>query len=134
MEAGTTLSASFGVDSKGNQIVSGSYVNDKNVTINLSVDKSNDNILGYEIYRNGKPCGFIERDKASADTVYTDVVDNMNNRVVTYSAVAYDYNLNPTNTVELGTVKVRHDGGVAKSSTILTTNTISVDEGHNDIH
>lgn len=58
----------------------------------------------------------------------------MNNRVVTYSAVAYDYNLNPTNTVELGTVKVRHDGGVAKSSTILTTNTISVDEGHNDIH
>ena len=51
MEAGTTLSASFGVDSKGNQIVSGSYVNDKNVTINLSVDKSNDNILGYEIYR-----------------------------------------------------------------------------------
>lgn len=134
MEAGTTLSASFSVDSKGNQIVSGSYVNDKNVTINLSVDKSNDNILGYEIYRNGKPCGFIERDKASADTVYTDVVDNMNNRVVTYSAVAYDYNLNPTNTVELGTVKVRHDGGVAKSSTILTTNTISVDEGHNDIH
>ena len=62
---------------------SGSYVNDKNVTINLSVDKSNDNILGYEIYRNGEPCGFIERDKANySKLVYTDVVDNMNNRVV----------------------------------------------------
>ena len=134
MAEGTTLSASFGTDSKGNQIVSGSYVNDKNVTINLSVDKSNDNILGYEIYRNGEPCGFIERDKTSEETVYTDVVDNMNNRVATYSAVAYDYNLNPTNTVELGTIKVRHDGGVAKSSTILTTNTISVHEENNDIH
>ena len=65
---------------------------DKNVSINLSVDKSNDNVLGYEIYRNGKPCGFIERDKGSTEITYTDVVDNINNRVVTYSAIAYDYN------------------------------------------
>ena len=72
---------------------------DKNVSINLSVDKSNDNVLGYEIYRNGKPCGFIERDKGSTEITYTDVVDNINNRVVTYSAIAYDYNLNPTNTI-----------------------------------
>ena len=92
------------------------------------------NILGYEIYRNGKPAGFIERNKNGQETVYTDVVDNINNRVVTYSAVAYDYNLNPTNTVELGTIKVRHEGGIAKSSTILTTNTISLNENHNDIH
>lgn len=134
MEEGTTLSASFGTDSKGNQITEGSYVNDKKISINLSVDKSNDNILGYEIYRNGEPCGFIERDEDSDTTVYTDVVDSMNNRVVTYSAVAYDYNLNPTNTVELGTVKVRHEGGVDKSTTILTTNTISTHEENNDIH
>ena len=107
---------------------------DKNVSINLSVDKSNDNVLGYEIYRNGKPCGFIERDKGSTEITYTDVVDNINNRVVTYSAIAYDYNLNPTNTVELATVKIRHDGGVAKSSTILTTNTISAHEENNNIH
>ena len=134
MEEGTILSAKFGNDSRGNEIVNGSYVNDKNVSINLSVDKSNDNILGYEIYRNGKPAGFIERNKKGQETVYTDVVDNINNRVVTYSAVAYDYNLNPTNTVELGTIKVRHEGGIAKSSTILTTNTISLNEEHNDIH
>ena len=134
MEAGTTLSASFGTDSKGNEIIAGSYVNDKKININLSVDKSNDNILGYEIYRNGEPCGFITRDESSDVTVYTDVVDNMNNRVVTYSAIAYDYNLNPTNEVELGTVKVRHEGGVDKSTTILTTNTISINEESNDIH
>ena len=134
MEAGTKLSASFGADSKGNTITDGSYVNDKKVSINLSVDKSNDNILGYEIYRNGQPAGFIEKDKVEAETVYTDVVDNINNRVVTYSAVAYDYNLNPTNTVDLGTIKIRHEGGISKKSTILTTNTVSIDEEHNDIH
>lgn len=99
MEEGTILSAKFGNDSRGNEIVNGSYVNDKNVSINLYVDKSNDNILGYEIYRNGKPAGFIERNKNGQETVYTDVVDNINNRVVTYSAVAYDYNLNPTATI-----------------------------------
>lgn len=134
MEEGTTLSAEFGTDSKGNTITDGSYVNDKKVSINLSVDKSNDNILGYEIYRNGEPCGFIVRNKDGEETVYTDVVDNMNNRVVEYSAIAYDYNLNPTNEVEIGTVKIRHEGGLAKSSTLLTTNTISVHEENNDIH
>lgn len=134
MEAGTTLSAEFGTDSKGNAITDGSYVNDKKVSINLSVDKSNDNILGYEIYRNGEPCGFIVRNKDGEETVYTDVVDNINNRVVEYSAIAYDYNLNPTNEVEIGTVKIRHEGGLAKSSTLLTTNTISVNEENNDIH
>ena len=134
MEAGTTLSAEFGTDSKGNTITDGSYVNDKKVSINLSVDKSNDNILGYEIYRNGEPCGFIVRNKYGEETVYTDVVDNINNRVVEYSAIAYDYNLNPTNEVEIGTVKIRHEGGLAKSSTLLTTNTISVHEENNDIH
>ena len=134
MEAGTTLSAQFGTDSKGNTIKDGSYVDDKKVSINLSVDKSNDNILGYEIYRNGEPCGFIVRNKDGEETVYTDVVDNINNRVVEYSAIAYDYNLNPTNEVKLGTVKIRHEGGLAKSSTLLTTNTISVNEESNDIH
>lgn len=134
MEEGTTLTATFGNDSNDTPIKDGSYVDDKKVSINLSVNKSKDKILGYEIYRNGEPCGFIEADKVNDTTVYTDIVDNINNRVVTYSAVAYDYNLKPTNTVELGTVKIRHEGGVDKSSTILTSNTISMNEESNDIH
>lgn len=129
MAAGTTLSAAF----EGG-ITDGSYVNSKEVKINLSVNQSEDNILGYEIYRNGQPCGFIERDKSNSQTVYTDTVDSMNNRVVEYKAVAYDYNLNPTNEVQLGTVKIRHDGGVAKNSIIISSNTISIDEHSNDIH
>ena len=134
MEDGTILSASFGNDSNGNKIVRGSYVNSKEVKINLSVNKSEENILGYEIYRNGIPCGFIERDKENSVTVYTDTVDSLNNRVVEYKVVAYDYNLNKTNEVELGRIKVRHEGGLAKSSLEISSNTISVDEEHNDIH
>ena len=129
MEEGTTLSASF-----ADGITTGSYVDSKEVKINLSVDKSNDRILGYEIYRNGEPCGFIERDKANSQTVYTDTVENINNRVVEYKAVAYDYNLNPTNEVQLGTVKIRHEGGVDKKSLIISSNTISLHEESNDIH
>lgn len=128
MEEGTTLSASF-----ADGITTGSYVDSKEVKINLSVDKSNDRILGYEIYRNGEPCGFIERDKANSQTVYTDTVENINNRVVEYKAVAYDYNLNPTNEVQLGTVKIRHEGGVDKKSLIISSNTISLHEESNDI-
>ena len=134
MESDTYLIASFGKDSNGNKVTDGSYVNSKEVKIELSVDKSEENILGYEIYRNGLPCGFVTRDKDKSVTVYTDTLDSLNNRVIEYKAIAYDYNLNSTNEVELGTVKVRHDGGVAKSSIEISSNTISVHEENNDIH
>ncbi|HCW53641.1 MAG TPA: hypothetical protein DG753_07890 [Clostridium sp.] len=134
MEEGTTLSASYGADEKGNEVKAGSYVNSKEVKINLSVNKSKDKILGYEIYRNGLPCGFITRDESNSETVFIDTIDSLNNRVVNYKAVAYDYNLKATNEVELGSIKVRHDGGVAKSSSEITSNTVSVNEESNDIH
>ena len=134
MENGTTLTAEFGNDSKGNKITDGSYVDSKEVKINLSVNKSNDRILGYEIYRNGLPCGFIERDKLNSETVFTDTLESMNNRVVTYKAVAYDYNLKATEEVELGTIKIRHEGGVDKKSIEITSSTISVNEEKNNIH
>lgn len=134
MESDTSLIASFGKDSNGNKVTDGSYVNSKEVKIELSVDKSEENILGYEIYRNGIPCGFITRDKDKSVTVYTDTLDSLNNRVIEYKAIAYDYSLNSTNEVELGTVKVRHDGGVVKRSIEISSNTISVHEENNDIH
>lgn len=134
MEEGTTLSASYGADEKGNEVKAGSYVNSKEVKINLSVNKSKDKILGYEIYRNGLPCGFITRDESNSETVFIDTIDSLNNRVVNYKAVAYDYNLKATNEVELGSIKVRHDGGVAKNSSEITSNTVSVNEESNDIH
>ncbi len=124
MSEDTKVVASFGKDNKGNQISDRSYVNQDTVPLNLSVTKDNNRILGYEIYRNGKPVGFVERNVEGGLTTYNDVVDNTNNRVFTYEVVAYDYNLKATEKVNLGTVKVRHDGSVNKDNLYITSNTI----------
>lgn len=129
MSPDTTLSASF-----GDGIKAGSYVNQKEVPFELSVNKDEDKILGYEIYRNGQPAGFVLRDKENSVTKYNDVIDSLNNRVFEYEVVAYDYNLNPTNRVKLGAVKVRHEGGVDNGSITLKSNTIDKTGNSNDIH
>lgn len=134
MSQDTKVVASFGKDDKGKQISDKSYVNQTTVPLNLSVDKDSDKILGYEIYRNGKPAGFVERNANARVTTYNDVVDNTNNRVFTYEVVAYDYNLKPTEKVNLGTVKVRHDGSVNKANLDITSNTIDVNDSNYDEH
>lgn len=45
------VSASFGTDDKGNQVTEKTYLNQKSVPLNISVNKDNDKILGYEIIR-----------------------------------------------------------------------------------
>lgn len=129
MPADTTLVASF---AKG--ITDRSYVNSKVVPFELSVTSGNEYILGYEIIRNGESAGFILRDKNSDVTYYEDVIANGNNRTYTYEVVAYDYNLNATNKVSLGTVKVRHDGGIASGIITPTSSTVDVLPENNDIH
>lgn len=134
MSEDTKVVATFGKDNKGNQISDRSYVNQDTVPLNLSVTKDNNRILGYEIYRNGKPAGFVERNRDGGLTTYNDVVDNTNNRVFTYEVVAYDYNLKATEKVTLGTVKVRHDGSVNKENLDITSNTIDVKDSNYDEH
>lgn len=134
MSEDTKVVASFGQDNKGNQISDRSYVNQDIIPLNLSVTKDNNRILGYEIYRNGKPVGFVERNVEGGLTTYNDVVDNTNNRVFTYEVVAYDYNLKATEKVNLGTVKVRHDGSVNKDNLYITSNTIDVNDSNYDEH
>lgn len=132
MAQDTQVVASFGVDKEGNEIKNGSYVNQKEVPLNLGVSKDSDKILGYEILRNGKPWGFVQADGTST-MKYDDVIDNVNNRTFEYSIVAYDYLLNKTEPVKLGTVKVRHDGSISKKSLNLKTNTIDKTK-NNDTH
>lgn len=134
MSEDTKVVASFGKDNKGNQISDRYYVNQDTVPLNLSVTKDNNRILGYEIYRNGKPAGFVERNRDGGLTTYNDVVDSTNNRVFTYEVVAYDYNLKATEKVTLGTVKVRHDGSVNKENLDITSNTIDVNDSNYDEH
>lgn len=123
MSTDTKVVASFGVDSEGKEIKDGSYVNQKEVPLNLSVTKDSEKILGYEILRNGQPWGFVDA-KGNNTIKYNDVIDTSNNRTFEYSIVAYDYLLNKTEEVNLGTIKVRHDGSISKESLNLSTNTI----------
>ena len=133
MSDDTRVIANFGKDNKGNKIVDKSYVNQNTVPLELSVNKDSDKILGFEIYRNGIPVGFVEADK-SGETTYDDIVDNINNRVFTYEAVAYDYNLKATKKVNLGTIKVRHDKAINKSKLNITSNTVDINEENYDEH
>ena len=132
MATDTKVEASFGVDKEGNKIKDGSYVNQKEVPLNLSVTKDSEKILGYEIIRNGQPWGFVDA-KGNETIKYDDVIDTSNNRTFEYSIVAYDYLLNKTEEVNLGTIKVRHDGSISKSSLNLSTNTIDK-VNDNDTH
>ena len=125
----TQLVATF-----ANGIKDRSYVNSKVVPFELSVTTGDEYILGYEIIRNGEPAGFVLRDEKNNVTYYEDVISNGNNRTYTYEVIAYDYNLNATNKVELGTIKVRHDGGIASQSLNITSSTVDVIEENNDFH
>ncbi|MDB8553733.1 M60 family metallopeptidase [Turicibacter sanguinis] len=133
MSQGTTLQAEFG-SINSQQLKDQSYVNQKEIPLKLSVSKDSDRILGYEIRRNGEAVAFVLRDETNDVTNYTDIITTENNRTYEYKVVAYDYALNATNTVELGTIKVRHDGAIANSTISATSSTIDVIEDNNDLH
>lgn len=143
MAKDTTITASFGLDQDGNKITNKSYLNQKEVPFILSVNKDSDKILGYEIIRKEvtstgiieRPVGFVERDRNSVDgtTTYVDSIDTLNNRVVEYKAVAYDYDLNKTEETVIGEVKIAHNGSIGESKWTLRTNTVN-DEDERDEH
>lgn len=130
------VNASFGTDANGNQVTEKTYLNQKSVPLKISADKDNDKILGYEIIRKEAtstgfkevPVGFVERNKEGNVTEFNDVIDAVNNRTFTYKVKAYDYSLKASNEFELGTVKVTHDGSLAKKDWKFETNTISPDD------
>ncbi|MBD7915937.1 hypothetical protein H9660_12350 [Clostridium sp. Sa3CUN1] len=138
MATDTKVNASFGIDGSGKQITDRSYLNQKEVPLILSVSKDSDKILGYEIIRKEATStgtqevvvGFVERDKNGENglTSYIDEIDAINNRTFEYKVRAYDYNLNVTEETTLGTVKVNHDGSIAKSNWVFDTNTRSLED------
>lgn len=138
MAEDTKVNATFGTDKNGVQITEKTYLNQKEVPLNLSVNKDADKILGYEIIRKEAtskgvedvPVGFVERDKEgkNGETKFTDVIDSVNNRAFEYKVRAYDYDLNVTSETVIGNVKVNHDGSIAKSNWIFDTNTRSAND------
>ncbi len=100
------------------------------VTIDLSQDGSGE-FLGYEVFRcewkgstyTRRPICFVPAGESSA----TDVVSTVNNRAFTYEAIGYDIWLRPTEPVELGTVRVSHNGGLSSQEMTADTNMVTVD-------
>ena len=142
MATDTKVNASFGLDSSGKQITDRSYLNEKEVPLVLSVTKDSNKILGYEIIRKEATStgteevvvGFVERNKTGENglTNYVDEIDAVNNRTFEYKVRAYDYNLNVTEETTIGTVKVNHDGSIAKSNWVFDTNTRSLEDTSNE--
>lgn len=98
--------------------------NSNQVTLTISdTNTVNDAMLGYEILRNGVPVGFIHAE--SGETTFTDTVSTVNNRVLTYSIVAYDRLLNPTKELKLDPIKISHDGSMDKTLWEMETNLVS---------
>lgn len=142
MSSDTKVNGSFGTDESGNKINDRSYLNQKEVPFTFSVNNDSDKILGYEIIRKEATStgtqevvvGFVERDKAGQNglTSYTDVIDVVNNRTFEYKVRAYDYNLNATEEVRIGSVKVNHDGSIAKNNWVFDTNTRSLEDSSDE--
>lgn len=110
--------------------VSASVPNEVNLSLESSV--ASDVLLGYEIarytYEGGEKTreivGFAPADGSSSVT-YQDHVTTMNNRVVTYEAIAVDKFGYCSAAKEIGAVRISHDGSMDKSFWTVTTNMTS---------
>lgn len=141
MEEGTEVVANFDDGIQPNSVVNGN-----SIKINLNVNKGHEKILGYEIVRSDgnyhdssdnltkvkyRPVGFVEAG-SDGSAVFEDSIAPINNRVLDYKIIAYDYNLNPTNEFELGAIKLSHDGTLNTDKYSFKTNTISDEDKHDE--
>lgn len=141
MEEGTEVVANFDDSIQPNSVVNGN-----SIKINLNVNKGHEKILGYEIVRSDgnyhdssdnltkvkyRPVGFVEAG-SDGSAVFEDSIAPINNRVLDYKIIAYDYNLNPTNEFELGAIKLSHDGTLNTDKYSFKTNTISDEDKHDE--
>lgn len=114
------------------ELEQGTGDNARKVTLTLSLPEETtmDAVLGYEIIRNGKPVAFVqpaidEKGNYEAATVYEDIVETENNRVMTYEVIAYDKYLNTTEKLSLEPIKIRHEGDLPSDNWKVTTNATS---------
>ena len=105
------------------------------VTLNISSSVADDLILGYEIARYTYEGGQKTREivgfapaEGSASVTYKDHVTTINNRAVTYEAIAVDQFGYCSAAKEIGAVRISHDGSMDKSMWTVTTNMTSADD------
>ncbi len=92
--------------------------NDKVVTLTLSSDMAKNDLLGYEIYRDGERIAFTTED------TYVDEI-SANNITHTYSVVAYDKLLNTTEEAYADEVYIGAEGTMDKSAYTIDRTTAS---------
>lgn len=116
--------------SSGNASVSANVPNEVNLQIDSSV--ASDVLLGYEIARYTYEGGQKTREvvgfapaNGNASVTYQDHVTTLNNRVVTYEAIAVDQFGYCSTAKEIGSVRISHDGSMDKSLWTVTTNMTS---------
>ncbi len=96
----------------------GEDANDKVVTLTMTSDIEDEDILGYEIYRDGELIAF------TTESTYVDEI-SANNVTHTYSVVAYDKLLNTTDKAYTEEVYIAAEGTLAKSEYTIERTTAS---------
>lgn len=95
----------------------GGIVNSNTVSFSLG-NTAGEEMLGYEIIRNGKPVAFVPAENST----YDDVITTGNNMVYEYEVIGYDKLLNATEPVVLDPIKVKHEGNIDRDNWSITTN------------
>ncbi len=113
MASGTTAEATLSYSASG--------IDSNKVTLTLSNTGHENDMLGYEIRRNGELVAFVP----ASESTYVDTISTGNNRVYNYEVTAYDKLLKKTDTVKLEPVKVKHDGTLGRDKWTATTNMTS---------
>ena len=72
-----------------------------------------------------RPVGFVNAEE-DGHAIFIDDISPINNRVMTYKIVAYDYNLNATKEIPIGSVKFSHDGSIDISNFDIKSNLTSL--------
>nr|WP_307991752.1 M60 family metallopeptidase [uncultured Niameybacter sp.] len=104
------------------KVVDGEAENNKNVAITIQAQDVNpEDLLGYEIFRNGKQIAFI------TGTTYEDVIGSANNKVFSYEVRAIDILGNVASAmIDAGDVRIEHDNVIPSSA--YTTTFVSGDQ------
>ncbi len=120
VEDGTGMDASVNVNSSDLDYTTG----ENTVRLTLEHNGNPQDMLGYEIIRNGKPVAFVDAN----ETEYVDTITTGNNRAYTYEVIGYDKLLNTTEKKTMKPVKVMHNGSIDRSKWNISTNMKSLDD------
>lgn len=126
------------IEDSSTATVNAQVPNEVNLTIKGNMDA---NVLsGYEIvrytYEGGEKTrevvGFAPAEDGTATVEWQDHVSTLNNRVVTYEAIAVDKFGYYSAAKQIGDVRISHDGSLDKTMWSVTTNMTSKEDETND--